>query len=89
MCVRVRVRVRAQTAEKVWLFCFVTVGSRSDVRMNFTFLDNKRLRTGISQSSEKTTTWKTEESWFYFQQNQLQNFCSLKRPDRHSAIKIQ
>jgi len=42
-----------QTAEKVWLSCFMTVESRSDVRMNFTFLDNKRLKTGIVRSSEK------------------------------------
>jgi hypothetical protein len=30
----------------------------------------------MSQSSEKTTGWTTEESWFYFQQKQLQHFWS-------------
>ena len=54
MCVCVCVCVWfVQTAEKVWLSCFMTVESRSDVRMNFTFLDNKRLKTGIVRSSEK------------------------------------
>ena len=42
VCARARARARAclQTAQKVWLSCFVPVESRSDVRMNFTFLDN-------------------------------------------------
>ena len=80
--------VHAQTAGNVWLSCFVTVEIRFDVRMNFTFLDKEWLRTGISRSSEKATSWTTEESWYYFQQKQLQNLFSLKRPDRHSSIKI-
>ena len=39
--------VYVQTAEKVWLSCFVTVESRSDLRMNLAFLDNERLRSGF------------------------------------------
>ena len=37
VCVCVCVCVCVQTAEKFWLSCFVTVESRSDVRLNFTF----------------------------------------------------